>query len=588
MSGKSKVAFDFYLLKRLLRYVSGYRYFLALAVLLLIIAKSIEAYVPIFLGDIANQILNTSFGADKVLRAVFYQSFTVFGLLTLAYFLDSINVVLKNWIGQNALFSLRQDVYRHIQHLPVEYYNKNAVGSMMTKVIHDVDQINQMFAESVIPLVGSFFLFFSILIGLFVVDWRVACVFIVGLPSVFWMTNHFRVNQRRCYNKIREIVTDMNAFVQEHLMGAMTIRSFGLEREEKKHFDKINEAHKKANIETIHYFSAFFSGIDFVQSATLVAIFLLLVLFAPVEKGFEAGTFFTFSLYVLMLYRPLADLAERYNLLQSAMAAAERIFSVMDEKPEQMGVLEELGQVDSIEFDDVWFAYDGGNWVLKGLSFSISKGESVALVGMTGAGKTTILNLLFRFFDYKKGSIKVNGKEIKEYSLASLRSAFSTVLQDPDIFSLSFADNIRLAHPNISREEIEKVVDFVNLRAVINSFSDGIDHVLNERGKNLSAGQRQLVSLARAVASRRSVIVLDEATANIDSQTEKIIQRTLKKIFKEKTAIVIAHRLSTIQDVDKIVVLHEGAVKEMGSHDELLAKKGFYEKLYRLQLGKMV
>jgi len=581
--------FDRELIKRLLGYLKPYRFFVLVAVLLLAFSKGIEAYVPIYIGRVTQKVL-TSYSLDMtqkhlLLSSVMQHCFIIIGLLLLAYTIDAANVVLKNWVGQKGLYTLRVQVYRHLQQMPIAYYNKHAVGTMLTRTIHDVDQINLMFAESIVPLIGSSMLFISICIGLILLDWRIALVIGCLLPFVFLLTNHFRYHQRRCYDKIRSIVSAMNAFVQEHLMGVSTVRSFGLQEQEKRYFDEINEEHRNANVETIHYFAFFFAGIDFIQSISLIAVFVVLVLFTPVHLAFEAGTFFTFSLYVLMLFRPLADLAERYNLLQSAMAAAERIFHVLDQTPEHPGPVEgpELKGITNIAFEDVWFAYKDENWVLKGLTFSIQKGESVALVGMTGAGKTTILNLLFRFFDIQKGSIKINGRDIREYPLHAIRREFSVVLQDPELFSGTISDNIRLDNPEIKQEKIEEVVDYVNLRPLIERFSDGLQHFLAERGKNLSAGERQLVSMARAVAHDRSVMVLDEATANIDSHTEKIIQTALHKILRDKTSLVIAHRLSTIKNVDNIIVLHNGIVAERGTHNELLAGKGIYEKLYRLQ-----
>lgn len=577
------------LLVRLMGYLRPYAGGLCLAVALLIVAKGIEAYVPIYLGRVTQKIL-TGFSLDapgkaSVLHEVLRDSFHIFVLLCMAYVIDTGSVVLKNWIGQKGLYRLRQDVYAHIQRMPLAYFNKSRVGSLMTRTIHDVNQINQMFAESVVPMIGSLILLFGICIGLVVVDWRLALLLGAFLPVIFFLTNHFRINQRRCYDMIRRIVSAMNAFVQEHLMGASIIRSFGLQHREKEVFEKINEDHREANMETIHYFAAFFAQIDFMQTLALVAVFTTLILTAPAGAGFNAGAYFTFSLYILMVFRPLADFAERYNVLQSAMAAADRIFDVLDRKPEDQkrGKVMEITEVESIAFEDVWFAYQGENWILKGLSLQVNKGESMALVGFTGAGKTTVLSLLLRFYDVQKGAIKVNGRDIRDYPLHVVRSLFSVVFQDPEIFSGTLFDNVALDNPLITREKIEQVFDYLQLRTFLDRLPDGFDQMFAERGKSLSAGERQLVSLARAVAHNREFLVLDEATANIDTMTERMIQRALKKVLRDKTSIVIAHRLSTILDVDNIVVLHEGKVWESGRHQELLAGKGIYEKLYRLQ-----
>jgi len=576
-------------IKQLLCYLAPYRFYLGLAIALLVISKGIEAFVPLFLGKVLQTVLNSiSFSpkqANDTLLLVLNQCLTASILLVCGYALEISNVVLKNWIGQKGILHLRVDVYRHIQAMPLEFYNTQPVGTLMTRTIHDVEQINQMFCESIVPLIGSAILFFFICFGVITLDLRAAIVLFCTLPFAAWLLNHFRFHQRRCYDLIRSIVAALNAFIQEQLMGAATIRAFGLHRAEKRQFNAINCDHRNANIETIHYFSFFFAGIDLLQGFSLIILFVVLAVFSAPMTGFEAGTFFSFSLYILMLFRPLLDLAERYNLLQSAIAAANRIFHLLDQPTEAITDTghAELNTIETIDFEDVWFAYKDDHWVLKGATFSIKKGEVFALVGATGSGKTTLVNLLLRLIKHQKGEIKINGKNIQDYSLYQLRRQFSVILQDPELFSGTIEENISLGKEEVSRETVESVVDEVGLRPLINSFSDGVQHTLAERGKSLSAGQRQLISLARAIAQKGSMLILDEATANIDSMTENLIQDILKKIFSEKTAIVIAHRLSTIRNVDKILVIHEGRVKEQGTHKALFAQKGIYEKLYRLQ-----
>jgi ATP-binding cassette subfamily B multidrug efflux pump len=580
---------DFDLTRRLLRYLLPYKRLMIISLLFLVIAKSIEAFVPIYIGKITQTILN-GFDLNSSQKHMLFVEATNAGLhiivlLLFIYFLDAANVFLKNWIGQKGVYALRTEVYRHIQQMSLNYYNNHAIGSLMTRVIHDVDQIDQMFSESVIPLIGSGFLFLFISIGLVCVDWKIAFMLLFIFPAMYWLISYFRFNQRRCYDNIRSIVSAMNAFVQEYLMGASTIRSFGLQEQERHYFEEINQDHRNAYVESIQYYSFFFAGIDFIQSISLIIVFTLLVIFAS-PSGFEVGTYFTFSLYALMLFRPLLDLAERYNVLQSAMAAADRIFHILDEPTEDYSKKNEepnLGEIEEIAFENVWFAYKNEEWILQGFSIKIQKGETIAIVGMTGAGKTTLLNILMRFYPIQKGHIKINGIDIQKYSLSTIRSQFSVVLQDPEIFSGTISENITMYQSYITREKVEFAIDYVNLRPVINRLSEGTETYLSERGKSLSLGEQQLVSLARAVAHNRSVIVLDEATASIDSGTESVIQNTLKKIFKNKTALVIAHRLSTIKEATIIVVLHQGIAFEIGSHKELLAQKGIYEKLYRLQ-----
>jgi len=563
-------------MRRLISYLTPFRVPLSFTVILLLVAKGIEAYVPFYLGKIVEQIL----GVDGMLEPALVSACSfVLVLLFFGYFLDAVSVTIKSWVSQEGLFRLRTDVYDHIQRLPTAYFDRNAVGQLMTRTIHDIDQINVMFSESVVPLISSCMLFVGITIAVICVDWRVALAISCVLPFAVWLTHHFRISQRRCFIRIRAIVGRMNGFVQEHLMGVSTIRSFGLERAEESRFSEINEDHCSAYLETIRHFAFFFAGIDFLQSMALVMVFMVLGLSVD---GFSPGLFFTFSLYTLMVFRPLYDLADRYNVLQSAMAAAERVFRVLDVAQEvDEGAV--LKKIETIEFRDVWFAYEGDEWVLQGISFAMKRGDSLALVGMTGAGKTSILNLLLRLYDFQKGEILINGEDIRSYSLSSLRGQFSAVLQDPVIFSGTILENVTLGDETILPEDVESAIDYVNLRDLLRRFPEGLQHELKEQGKGLSVGEMQLISLARAVAHHASVVVLDEATANIDSATERLIQSALTKLFADRTALVIAHRLSTIQHVNRIVVIHDGCVIESGTHESLLATKGMYEKLYRLQ-----
>lgn len=581
---------DFRLILRLLKYFRPYQGWLFLAIFVLFAAKVIEALVPLYIGHTAQQILDAS-AASESYRELFLSitlksCLFLIGLLLLGYILDSISVLIKNWIGQKALLTLRTELYEHIQQMPLNYFDKHAIGRLMTRTIHDVDQINQMFAESLVPLIGNTLLFFCIALGIIFINWKIAIVFFLVLPGTMWLANQFRKNQRKSYNLLRSIVSAMNVFVQEQLMGSSIIRNFGLQQQEKKIFNELNEDHRIANMETVHHFSFFIAATDFMQSLSLILAFFALIAFSPIGSDFQAGTFFSFSLYALMFFRPLADLAERYNVLQSAMAAGERIFEILDQKTELADLNKkgpEITDINSIVFENVWFAYEDENWILKGISFEINKGDSIALVGTTGSGKTTILSLLQRLYEFQKGSIKINGRDLREYSLQTLRRQFSVVLQDPVIFSGSILENITLYNNDISLTEVQKAIDYVNLNQMLNKLPNGLEYQLNERGTSLSVGEMQLISLARAVIHPHSMLILDEATANIDTKTEQLIQQALKKLLQEKTALVIAHRLSTIKDVHKILVLQDGVVAESGSHQELMNLKGLYQALYRIQ-----
>lgn len=480
------------IIKRLISYLSPYWFWVVAAVVALLLSRGIEAWIPIQVGHLSQFILdkaNVSLTAvqQEAFNQVLHISMFILGLIFLSYLFDVLNILIKNWVGQKAIFDLRIQVYQHIQNLPMMFYDRHAIGRLMTRTIHDVDQINQMFAESVVPIIGSIFLFIGIVTGIFILNWRIGLVIICLLPILVWFTNRFRYYQKQGYNAIRSIVSSMNAFIQEHLMGVMIVRHFNLFDKEQKVFEEINEDYFEANIDTVHHFSVFFAGIEFMQSLAMISVFVVLFVFAP-PSGFQAGTYFAISLYSLMIFRPLADLAERYNVLQSAMAAAERIFEILDTPLEPSGPQpgQPLTHFETIVFDDVWFAYEDENWILKGLSFKIEQGETVALIGMTGSGKTSIISLLLRLYDFQKGHIYVNGKDIRDYSVSSLRQLFSVILQDPVIFSGTIRENITLYDSQISPEEVKSSTDYVQLTPRIEALSDGFERILTERGMGLS------------------------------------------------------------------------------------------------------
>lgn len=566
---------DVTLLRRLFNYLWPYRTYMILSIILLMFAKAIETTVPILVGRLTTEILIPE---NHILPDLLRNWGIGLGaLLAAGYGFEAINVLIRNWVGQKALLTLRSQIYDAIQRMPVSFFDRQSVGRLMSRTIHDVDQINQLYSESLVPMLGNILLLLGIAVAVVYLSWQVALITVLVAPPLWWLTHRFRQEQRRCFELIRAIVSSLNGFVQERLMGVSTIRIFGSQKREKSEFEEINADHCTANLESIRNLALFTAGIQFLHNLVLIMIFASLVFLATKPGAFDAGMFFTFSLYALMVFRPIADLAERYNVLQSAIAAGERIFDILDREREDYGSGDTLGNIETITFDDVWFGYQEGNWILRGLSFSVIKGESIAIVGATGAGKTTVMSLLLRLYDIQKGSIEINGRDIRAYSLSSLRRQFSVVSQDPILFSGTLAQNIAMQDSAVDPNAIERAAIYVNLGRL------ELDYMISGSGSGLSAGEAQLITLARAVAHNGSVYILDEATANIDSASERQIQVAMNKILAEKTAIVIAHRLSTIQHADRILVMSHGKVAEQGTHEQLLQLKGIYEKLYRLQ-----
>jgi ATP-binding cassette subfamily B protein len=550
----------------------------------MIVSKILEAIVPVLIGYLTQTILSSrhTLSFDMISTDIMY----IIGLMLLTFLLDSMNVFLRNWVGQKGILNLRVKVFSHMMHLPLSFFDHNPVGRLMTRTIHDVEQIDQMFSESLVPILSNLILFFCIAGSLIWLNWQLALVVFLVVPILWFLSHRFRIEQRRCYELLRSILSSMNGFIQEHLMGVNIIRNFGLQRQEKKKFQEINKDYQYANIESIYNFSFFLSSIEFLQSVVLISVFVFLGYLALPTHSFQAGTFFTVTLYASMIFRPILDLAERFNVLQNALAASRRIFDILDTQPETSIQSSEhpFNDIQEICFENVWFSYEPNNWVLKNVSFTVKKGESIALVGVTGSGKTSIISLLLRFYDIQKGTIRMNGVDIRDIPLETLRSYYSLVLQDPSIFSGTVLENIALYKPHITEQAVDKILKALDLQDFIKKFSDGYQHNLEEHGTSLSTGENQLIALARAIAQNRPIIILDEATANIDSYTEHLIQNTLEKILPNKTSIIIAHRLSTIHNVTKIIVLANGSIMESGSHAELIERDSLYSKLYKLQL----
>ncbi|HKP86835.1 MAG TPA: ABC transporter ATP-binding protein [Blastocatellia bacterium] len=488
-------------------------------------------------------------------------------------------------MGQRIMFDLREEIFAHLQNLPVQFYDRNPVGRLMTRLTTDVDSLNEMFTAGVIAIFGDVAMIFYILIFMFQVNWQLALVSFAILPLLAAMTTWFRLGARASFREVRVRIARINAFLQEHITGMPVVQLFNREEKEMRKFDEINQAHRKANIDTIYYYAIFYPAVEIIGSLGIG----LIIWYGggQVIRGVATiGTLVAFIQLARSFYEPISDISEKYNILQSAMASSERIFKLLDEpvtikspdKPFPIG--RASGR---IEFRNVWFAYKNDDWILRDVSFTVEPGERVAFVGHTGAGKTTITNLLLRFYDVQRGQVLLDGVDVREMDLEELRANFSIVLQDVFLFSGDIASNIRLGNTAITDEQLQQAAREVHADDFIRRLPEGYKTELRERGAGLSVGQKQLISFARALAFDPRVLILDEATSSIDTETEILIRDAVERLMEGRTSLVVAHRLSTIQSVDKIIVMHKGEIREVGTHQDLLAQRGLYWRLYQLQ-----
>jgi len=506
-------------------------------------------------------------------------------LLTVGFVLNYGQVYLLQYTGQRIIFDIRQDLFSHIQRLALRFFDGQPVGRLVTRVTNDIENLNEMYTGVLVNLFKDVFMVLGIIIVMFRLDTRLAFTSLSVLPVIVVMTAIFRTKARAAYRETRVRLARINANFAETISGMRVVQIFRQERRKFKEFEEINRDHYRASMRELMVYAVFRPAINMMDLLAKVLLFwvggsLLL------SRSIEFGVVYAFVSYMEMMFRPINDLTEKFNIMQASMASAERIFLIKDEEP----AIKEpenpvpLGEVmGRIEFKNVWFAYVGGEWVLRDVSFTVEPGQTVAFVGATGAGKTTIMNLLTRFYDIQKGQILIDGKDIRTLRKEELRRSIGLVMQDVFLFSGTIAENIRLWNPEITREQIEEVARYVNAHHFIEKLPRKYDEPVTERGSTLSAGQRQLIAFARTLAYDPAILILDEATANIDTETEQLIQDALPKLLKGRTSLVVAHRLSTIQDADQIIVLHKGKIREMGTHQELLAQKGLYYNLFLLQ-----
>jgi ATP-binding cassette subfamily B multidrug efflux pump len=574
-------AYDAHLMRRILTYMRPYRAKVVMAFVLIFATAAVELTGP-FLAKVAIDEAIVPGKGDLLLPIV-----AIFlGALAASFVLRYAQNYIMQVIGQNVMYDIRQQIFSHLQHQSLSYFDRNPVGRIISRLTNDVDALNEFIGSGVVTVAGDVAILVGVVIVMLVMDWKLALVSLAVLPLIALASHQFQRLMRTTYRQQRVRLARVNAFLQENISGMLVVQLFNREKRKFNEFDDLNKDYLKANIDALRVFCYFFPVVSFLS---VMAIVLLLWYGSGgvLDGTIKLGVLVAFFQYTERAFQPIRDLAEKYNIMQAAMAAAERVFMLLDEKPTIVDAPNPrpLGKVvGDIEFRDVHFAYNPDEPVLRGINLKIPAGTSVAIVGATGAGKTSIISLLSRFYDVQQGQILLDGVDVREVQQTELRRHIGVVLQDPVLFSGTISRNIRLLDSDISDEEVRRAARFVNAAGFIERLPGGYDYEVKERGANLSVGQRQLLTFARAIAFNPSVLlVMDEATSSVDTETEALIQDALYKLMRGRTSIIIAHRLSTIRHVDRIIVLHKGRVVEDGTHEDLMARNGYYYRLYELQ-----
>ncbi|HKB80916.1 MAG TPA: ABC transporter ATP-binding protein [Thermoanaerobaculia bacterium] len=600
-------AFDKRLARRLLTYLRPYGARATFSVLLVIFSALLEIAGPAIIAVGVDLYVKPLSGANTVgiSRTVgdwlaahgwSFQPLTGIDVAAAIYFLTLFadfailytQMVLMNLMGQYIMYDLRKQIFQHLQRLDVQFFDRNPVGRLMTRVTTDVDALNDLFTAGFVAIFGDIFVLAGIIVVLFWMNWRLALVLFSITPFILLISMWFRRGARSTYRKVRARIAAINAFLQEHISGMATVQLFNQEEREAAKFDHLNARHRDANIESIFYYAVFYPVIELIQTVGIA----LIVWYGGgqvLRNTLSVGALIAFFQYAQRFYEPISDLSEKYNILQAAMAASERIFKLLDTPVgiRDQGLLT-AEHFESLEFRDVWFAYNDEEWVLKDVSFRVGRGERIALVGHTGAGKTTVTALLLRFYEPQRGEILINGVDIRRYTMASLRALYAIVQQDFFLFTGTVAQNISLADPEIAGEAVREAAERVQASRFIQRLPQGYDDPVRERGAGFSVGEKQLLSFARALAFNPPVLILDEATSSIDTETERLIQEAIATLMEGRTSLVIAHRLSTIRSADMILVFHHGEIRERGTHDQLMQIDGLYRKLYEVQYREAV
>lgn len=573
-------AYDSKLMKRLLVYIKPYKHYVIAAIIFNILVAALGPLRP-YLSKVAidDYILNKDYNGLLLIVVILFLSLVIQAVVQ--YFLTYFTELM----GQKIIYDIRVQLFSHVQRLALKYFDKTPIGRTVTRVTNDVDALNEMFSSGVVTVFSDVFMIVFIFIFMFSMSWQLTLITLAVIPFLFYATFLFRKKVREEYRNVRTHLARLNSYMQEHVTGMNVVQMFAKEKQELENFESINNDFKRANIKSVFYYAIFF---PFVELLSAVSISLV-IWFASgeiIQGVLTFGILTAFIQYIEMFWRPVRDLSEKYDILQRAMAASERIFKLLDDKtiiknPDTPVLLQKIRG--EIEFKNVWFSYNPEEYVLRNLSFKINPGETVAIVGATGAGKTSIVNILTRFYDIEKGTITLDGIDIRNLHKKDLRKYISMVLQDVFLFSGTVKSNISLGNPEIPEEKIIEAAKTVGADKFISRLPNKYEEEMKEKGATLSVGQRQLISFARALAYNPQILILDEATSSVDTETEQLIQNAIEKLLIGRTSIVIAHRLSTIQNADKILVMHKGELKETGTHQELLAKRGIYYRLYELQ-----
>jgi ATP-binding cassette, subfamily B, multidrug efflux pump len=588
-------AYDSRLMKRLLQYMGPYKWSVIFALALVAVVTPLELAPPLLFGKAIDWYLVPGaahkVAISKAKLGLVWISVVYLFVLAFAFLAQYIQIRIMQRVGQETMYDMRGEIFGRLQRLPMTYFDRNPVGRLMTRVTTDVDALNDLFAAGVVTMINDFFLLAVMAVVLFIYDARLALDALAVLPFILIVTLIFRKYVRDANRKIRTAIARINAFLQEYISGMSVVQLFNREQKARAEFNRRNKDNMLAWRDAILAYALFYPAVEFLNFATIALIYWAGGL-RILHGALTLGVLTAFTMYAQRFFRPIQDLSEKFNILQSAMAASERIFKLLDEpitidsNPNPEKLLAPRGE---IEFRNVWFSYKNveqpaeEDWVLRDVSFRIHPGQTFAIVGHTGAGKTTLISLLLRFYDIQRGQILLDGIDIRFLDLQELRRQFGIVLQDPFLFTGTIETNVRLGTNGISRQTVEHALDEVGLGDYVRTLPAGVATEVNERGSTLSVGQRQLISFARALAHNPRFLILDEATSSVDTKTELLIREALGRLLSGRTALVIAHRLSTIQHADHILVFHKGRLREEGAHQELLAQRGIYYRLYQLQ-----